>query len=1205
MNVKCNYLLFMKERIVILLLLCVSWLASPFKAWAQEYSVSYKEQPVEQVISDLRKRTGYEFMYQKQVVKDCPLITFSGKRLNLIQLLDQLFWDKAGINYEIVEKTIVLSKKKAVREESKLITGTILDENGETLPGANILLEGSQTGTIADIDGQFSLLVKGKDPVIRISYIGMRDQAIRVNSQKEKFFLIHMKNDAKIMDEVLVTGYQNLKRENATGAYQMISSKEMSNRYASTIVDNLEGKIPGLVSYNTGLNDKGESSLLIRGAGSFQAKTNPLVVVDGLPIEGSIESVNPYEIENITVLKDASAAAIYGARASNGVIVVTTKKANNEKLEVNFSTDLTISERQSYGNYKWANAAEMIELEKYNFNAMRNDTDQSAFDGLVNYYSSNPMAVSPVSRLLVKNYLGGLSDQELNSQLERLGKNDYRKEWQDAMERNQILQQYNLAFRTKGKVLNSSIVLNFKKDNLGTTKENSQALTFSYRGDLKASKWLNLSFGTNVINERAKTHLGGYNGINSFLPYQSMYNEDGTRADMEADTWLGEESLSNSSYGFKSVTYNLLDELNMNFQNTRRTNIRSFVHATANILPEWTVSAQFQYEDISYSSKSYYEADSYAMRNLYNLYTGEELVTEEDWDTGEMVTSSVIKHYIPDGGRLNTDTSEGAYYTFRAQTDYSKTFAERHEVTAAAGFEYRQSKTNTYSNLLLGYDEQTQTNSNGLVNYGLLKEMQGSASLLGSNYYMYGAPDGTDFTTTDVLHRFYSLYFTGNYVYDRRYSASLSYRVDKTDLFGADPEFRGRPLWSAGLSWNIHNESFMKPYEWVDALKLRASYGLTGNIDQTVSSYLTATISANELDGSKYATLNTPPNDQLRWEKTASWNVGVDFSLLNNRLSGSLDWYRKEGSDLLTVTDLDPTTGWSQLTINNGKALNSGFELQLDAAIIRPHSREGLGVNTSFNFSYNKNEVKQVNHEAATGYTALQYYTYHKGYPIHSLFSYRFAGMVNEDNLQYFSWYDKDNNVHTSEITTEDFRVEDVVYSGCLDPKYMANFTPELTYKGFTLSAMFSYYGGHYMRVRSDDWTCDGSQYGYSRFASVSAVPQSYLNYWRSEDKSLYPANGYRGGTNVIGSNYSRFMDANVVPADYLKLRNVVLGYSFNKYVCEKLGVNALRLRIQANNLWTWTRNSQDIDPEANNPYDGSTLNKTPRSYTMSLYINL
>lgn len=1177
------------------------------QADAQEYNVSYKEQTLEQVISDLRKKTGYEFVYQKQILQDVGTVTCSYRHMTLEQLLNRIFYDQAELDYEIVEKTIILSKPKQEQAYFKqVVAGVVTDEEGTPLPGASVRLAGSNVGTATDIDGQFSVIVEGRNPILHISYVGMKGQEVRIKEVKEKFLLIRMQSDTQLMDEVLVTGYQNLKRETATGAYQSLSSKDMEKRYTGSVVSNLEGKIPGLVSYNNGMNEGGESALVIRGAGSFQAKTNPLVVVDGLPIEGSIESVNPYEIANITVLKDASAAAIYGARASNGVIVITTKRAQGEKLSVDFSADLTLSERRNYSNFRWANAAQVIELERHNFDYLRNAEDQTAFNSLLQYYQAQRGAVSPVSRLLLANHLGDLSDSELNNTLTQWSHNDYRREWQDAMERTQVLQQYNVAVRTQGKALSSSIVLNYKGDNNGMQKEHDNALTFSYRGDLKATRWLDLAFGVNVISERSKTHISdptGYGSITAFQPYQSLYNADGTRAALEADVYTGEESLQNPAYGFKPVTYNVLDEVNMNFDRARRTNIRSFVHAGIQLLPEWRIGAQFQYEDIYYKSNAYYESGSYYMRNLYNLYTTEETGFEEDWDTGELLPVTTVKHHIPDGGMLRTTTSEGAFYTFRAQTDYAKTFAGKHEVEAAGGFEFRQSRDKSYSNLLLGYDDQTQTNSNSMVNFGTLKDIEGQASALGPIYTLYGAPTGSDFVTTDVLHRFYSLYLTGGYTYDRRYSATFSYRVDKTDLFGADPEFRGRPLWSAGLSWNLHNEAFLKSVAWIDALKLRASYGLTGNIDQTVSSYLTANISTNEITGDKVATLNTPPNDQLRWEKTASWNVGVDFSLWNNRLSGSIDWYNKKGSDLLTVTDLDATTGWSQLTINNGEALNRGVELQLDGDILRPAKRNALGIRASLNFAYNKNEVKKVTHRPATGQEALSVTTLHEGYPIHSLFSYRFAGMKEEDGIQYFSWKGADGQIHTSDISGEEFTVDDIVFSGGLDPKYMAGFTPEISYAGFTLSAMFSYYGGHYMRARVDEWSSDGTLCGYHRLSEIDAVPASYLNYWRSEDKTLYPANGYPGGTNVVGDY--RYMDANVVPADYLKLRNLVLGYSFPRKLCRSIGINTLRLRIQLNNLATWKRNNLGVDPEANNPVTGDNLVRTPRSYTMSLSINL
>lgn len=1194
---------------ILFVVVCLLVLA-PVGLYAQKYSVAYKNTPIEQVITDLRKKTGYEFVYQKQIIQGAGSVTATYKRMTLEQLLNRIICDEAELDYDIVGKTVVLSKPKHEQSYYKqVLTGIVTDEDGEVLPGASIRVLGTETGTITDMDGQFSVIIEGRQPVLRVSYISMKDKDVAVNRGKDKFLMITLQSDTKQLNEVVVTGYQKLKRENATGAYNTISAAEMENRYSGSIVSNLEGKVPGLISYNNGLNDGGETAMTIRGVGSFNAKTNPLVVVDGLPIEGSIESVNPYEIDKITVLKDASAAAIYGARASNGVIVITTKQAKSGKLQVDFNADLTISEKNDYSNFGWASAAEMIELEQYNFNYIKNAADQSAMNSLLDYYNNQRGVLSPVSRLLTANYLGELSDDELNSTLSKWSRNNYRKEWQDAYERTHILQQYNLALRTQGRNLASSIVLNYKGDNNGKVNEYNNAINMSYRGDLKAAPWLDLAFGVNILSERSKTRINeltGWGNIYSFQPYESMYNADGSAAELEADTYTGEESLQNSDYGFKKVTYNPLEEVGMNFEKTRRTNIRSFLHADFKILPEWRASAQFQYEDIYYKSDAYREADSYAMRNLYNLYTtgGTSYVYDEDWDEYYEVTNPTA-HNIPDGGRLDTTTSEGAYWTFRAQTDYEKTFAGKHFVEAAAGFEFRQTRTKTGGNLLLGYDEQTQTNSNGLVNFGELKDIEGTTSALGQNYYLYGAPDGDSFTTTDVLHRFYSLYFTGGYTYDHRYAASLSYRVDKTDLFGADPEFRGRPLWSVGATWNAHNERFMKKYTWIDMLKLRLSYGLTGNIDQTVSSYLTATIGTNYINGSKQATLNTPPNDQLRWEKTASWNFGVDFAFLNNRIGGSLDIYRKKGSDLLTVTDLDPTTGWSQLTINNGEALNKGFELQLTGDIIRPARRNALGLRASLNFAYNKNEVTSVSHQPSSGYDNLLVYTLHEGYPVHSLFSYRYAGMVEQDGIQYFSWKDADGDVHTSDVSSEEFTVNDAVYSGSLDPKYTAGFTPEISYGGFSLSAMFSFYGGHYMRARVDDWSSDGYETGYStrNFSNIDAVPSAYLNYWRSEDKTLYPANGYLGGSNVVG-NY-QYMDANVVHADYLKLRNIVLGYEFPRSVCRQLGINALRLRVQINNVCTWTRNNLGVDPEANNPASGTTLLRTPRSYTMSLAVSL
>lgn len=1173
----------MRQNIYSIIIAVVLLTAIQHKAWAQQtYDVDYKEQTIEQVVKDLRQKTGYQFVYKKEILQNAPLITCTYKNATLQQLLNRIFDEEADLDYEISNGTIILKPAAQNRPYFKrIITGTVTDQDDEPLPGVTVMLRDTKTGVSTDLEGMFTIIAEGKEPVLDFSFVGMKPKSVKVMQRTQKPLLVKMEVDAKLLSEVFVTGYQNIKRENATGAYQLISNKTLEQRYTGDVASNLEGLIPGLVGGVKG----DESDLVIRGVGSFNAVTTPLVVVDGLPVEGGLASVNPYNIENITVLKDAAASSIYGARASNGVIVITTKSAKNDKLEVSFNADLTISEKNDYGYMRWANASQLIELERYNFLYVKNNPSQSAYQNLQNFYNTRRSALSPIVRLLMAKEMGDITADELSSQLAALGKNNYYKEWQNVWERPQITHQYNLSLRNRGKYINSNIVLNYKGDNEGVKKEYDNTLTFSYKGDLNVTKWLSLEFGANIISDRSKRHISSeWNDITSFAPYQSMYNADGTLAEMEAGAYLQEPSLLNGLYGLKSEAYNLHDEVGRNFNNGRETNLRSFIHAKAQLLDGWTVGGMFQYEDIYAKSDAYSEAASYDMRHLYNLYT-----------------STNGTHYLPDGGMLRTRTSEGSYYTFRAQTDYSREFAEKHEVEALAGFEFRQSEYKTNNTLLLGYDEQSQTNNMGTTNLSQLKDVEGTVSALGSAYSMYGAPSGNDYTSSDILHRFYSLYFNGNYTYDHRYAGSISYRVDKADLFGADPKFRGRPLWSVGASWNAHNEEFMQQFTWLDALKLRTSYGLTGNIAQDFSSYLTATVGVNEINGVRVATLNTPPNEQLRWEKTASFNMGVDFAVLKGRLTGSLDYYRKNGSDLLTTTDLDPTTGWTSLTINNGKLLNTGVELQLNGDILEARNSNQLGISASFSIAYNKNKVTSVNHEATSGAEALYPYTLHQGYPARSLFSYKFAGMKEINGIQYFGWEDKNGEVHYADINTEEFTTDDVVYSGSLDPKVSMAFTPTLTWKGFTLSAMFTYYGGHVMRARYEDWTYDGGPYGYNSLSYLAAVPASYLNYWTTLSDQ-YPANGYAGSTNVVGD--SQYLDANVVPADYLKLRNIVLGYDFPKSICKRLKVQSLRLRVQVNNLWTWTRNKLDIDPEACNPITGESFLRTPRSYTMSLGVN-
>ncbi|MDE6536505.1 MAG: SusC/RagA family TonB-linked outer membrane protein [Muribaculaceae bacterium] len=1109
------------------------------------------------------------------------------------------------------EMSVKSAETQSSSKKTMKITGTVTDDAGEALPGATVQIKGTTIGAITDVDGNFTILAKQGSSDLLVNFVGMEPFSMRITPENVGTPLkIVLSPSSTMLDQVVVTGYQTIKKENATGSSTTINAKELEKRHSADITASLEGNVPGLVVDKKNTYKTGEDQLTIRGTGTFEARTAPLVVVDGLPIEGGLNSVNMYEVANITVLKDAAATAIYGARASNGVIVITTKSANKEKISVDFNADVTVSEKLNYNKAGLASAAQLIQLERLNWAAMLADDDQSSFNTLLSNWNMGgfrAQGISQAQRLLLQNYLGEISDSELNDTFDRWSKNDYRKEWMDASQSNQVFQQYNLAIRTQGKRVNSNIIFNYSNDNLGTKNDYMRSIQFRYRGDMEVAKWLNLSFSVNVLSNRSKiydndTEFGSYN---SFAPYLSMYNLDGSPREMEAGVILSNSAFSNPDYELADHSYNFIKDQKQNTSKEAYTNVRSYIHANFTLpVDGWTASAQFQYEDINRSSETLSSKNSYYFRNLYNLYTTVDSKTVwvddpfwdfDDWDGNfdhmymKPEIQDVTTHHIPYGAIKRSSKGSGAYWTFRAQTDYDHIFADVHEVHALAGFEYRDVHTKSSSDMRLGYDPQTLTNQITQTDWSFINGW-GNSSILGPEYAAYGLYGS--FGDSDVLHRYYSYYFTANYVYDHRYSIFGSFRVDKTDLFGTDPKFRGRPLWSISGSWNAHNEAFLRDKTWLNILKVRLSYGLTGNIDPNATSYLTASIGSNGLNGGNVGTVNTPPNDQLRWEKTATWNAGIDFGFLDYRLTGSLDFYHKKGTDLLCDVALDITTGWEKQKLNAGHMINRGFEIQLNGQILQQSKRDDVGINLGASFSYNKNKVTKVFFHPSTG-AEFRQMSLKEGYPMNSMISIDYAGFQQDGKMIYGTWRDHNGEVHNTSTSSADFTIEDCIYSGTTTPVWTGSLIPEIRWNGFSLYGMLSFYGGHVMRVSPVIWS---TTYGYD-----GKCPDSALDYWNGVEGAI--PNGYQTKylkNGAIGSADFR----NVEKADYLKFRTLALSYDFDKKLIRKIGLSELRLRFQINNLCTWSRNKAGWDPEGFTVVNGTPMSY-PRSYTMSLFFNI
>lgn len=1168
-----------------LLIFLITLICIPFASFARNYSVSFNGDDVRQAIAKLKQTTDYEIVYQKDLIKDLNRkISGNFKEVSLDELLEATVERQMGLAYKIVDKTITLCPP-AAGNVSMAVTGVVVDEEGEPLPGASVIVKGTTNGVSTDIDGKFKLDINGKNPVLLVSYVGMDPAEYRVTSaDRSKPVSITLRANAAMMGEVVVTGFQNLKKENVTGAFQQVTSSELDTRSVSSLTSNLEGKVAGMVVNG--------DDIQIRGTSTLAASTSPLIVVDGLPIEGTLNDVNPYEVDKVFVLKDAAAAAVYGARASNGVIVITTKKGVGDNVQVEFNADFTVFNKLNYNDLNRVDAAGLLSLEENNFNWMIND--EYANNQLNNQWSLRGTLWNPMNQLMMRHQLGEVSDADYNRQVAEWKSNSYSGDWDDAMLHNRFEQRYNLAVRTRSKVMSNNIALNWTGDNTYQTNSHNNKLSLRYMGDIKPVKWFGSTLGLQVDNIRTKGKLNSigqsaYNGAftgkfdltgrTSFPEYLGFLNADGTPARLQAYVDLNEPSLSDTSLGLKDEGFVPLDELELNTSEYRSTYTRGYVHLNFYPLDGLELSGKFQFEDLTGKRSNTAVGESYAVRHLYNLFT----------ENG--------KHKLADGGIYDETSLTNTSYTFRFQATYDKTIKDLHSINAVAGYEYRYLKDKSNSSAMVGYDEKNLTHYTGYTNFQDLVDAK--ATDLGSLYSANNIYMANDFGSfNEVEHKFLSYYATANYTFDHKYTVSGSYRIDEADLFGADKKFTRRPLWSIGAGWNAHNEAFLSDITWISQLKPRLSYGVTGNINSNYSSYLTASIYSNPLVGAPRAILDTPPNDQLRWEKTKTFDVGVDFGFFNYRLNGSIDYYNKQGSDILSLVDLDPTTGWSSLNMNNAATRNRGFEIQLNGEIIQAPRPQNVGLRLSASLAYNNNKITKIKHVSTTGWNAIQVRDYKEGRPVNSLYSFRYGGVTyDEDGYQSINWIDSEGELNSMDIQSSAFTPDDVVYSGNLDPKWSGSFTPTVTYQNFTLSAMAAFYLGHYMRINYNKWSyTTGMSYGNS-------APAEYLAYWQTPEAERVDmiGNGYMMEGCSLYSTHVYFSDQNVDHADYMKLRNIVLTYSFPGKICRKIGLSSLRLRAQANNVATWARNKENIDPERVNFYTGEWSVGTPRSYTFSV----
>ena len=723
--------------------------------------------------------------------------------------------------------------------------------------------------------------------------------------------------------------------------------------------------------------------------------------------------------------------------------------------------------------------------------------------------------------------------------------------------------------------------MNYKYDNSGLINHFANQFNAQYKGSYEVAKWLTASFTLNGIyskqREAGYDYNGSYANIWAQPAYMPFYNADGSVKGQHY--WYDGDDYMTFDSPFEDLSSNPVDEYYKNTQTTRRQYMRYHGDLLFKIIDGLTANAQFVYESNRNTVDWMASQDSHVMRTMRNAYY---------YQTAD----GTIKNYVPTtGGMLRTTNTNGRYWTARGQLNYSKTFG-KHDIMAIAGLEFRETKLTGSKALLLGYDDQLQTSSTHTIDFATLSTM---------NYapYFFGASGGypaSQFVfnpyikegmgiVTELHHKYASGYFNLTYTYDEKYNVFGSFRKDYADVYGLNAKFRGTPLWSVGAGWLIHNEDFMKDIKWINFLKLRASYGVTGNIYQGATSYMTASSgSLNSLTNLPYGTIESPANPNLKWEQSRTTNIGIDFGLLDNRLRGSIDYYNKVGKDIFSNRTLDPTTGFTSMFVNMASMRNRGIELQVTYDWFRAATRKGWSWTTNFTMSHNKNVITSVENPSTRAYQ-LTDNPYVEGYPSSALWSYRFAGISDQKGEKGQTlWYIEDGGKSHNASSKSTSIME---YSGQSEPKVIMGMDNSVRWNGFSFSILMAYYGGHMMRALAETET-----FG----VPATAINSYFLNAWTPENPTNTPGIG-RYASTAVGSEPG-YSDISIHHADFLKIRNIVFGYDFPQQWIKHLGMNRLTLRFQIDNpKYLWVANSVHVDPE--------TLGlRNPSSFIFGLNVN-
>ncbi len=1116
--------------------------------FAQKISLSKSNAPLNAVLREIKIQTGYNFLIKESLLKKAKPVTIRVNQMELSAVLQQLFEDQP-LNFTIDSKTVIVTEKEksfieriVERFQEIDVKGRVVDENNQPLVGASVQIKWANRTVITNEKGEFSFTNVDEKAVLVISYVGYQTTEIAVKKEMANIKLAQATAKLEEVSVTINTGYQYLPKERATGSFSTIDNSILNKQVTTNILERLPAMVNG-VTVNKGIS--GEEQIMIRGISTINGPKAPLIILDDFPYEGNLGNINPNMVEDVTVLKDAAAASIWGARAANGVIVITTKKARQyQPIKIDFTANASLSGKPDLGYIRQISSTDFIEVEQQLFS-------QGFYDSNIN--SPAHPVLTPVVDLLNKAKNGRITSEQAQQQIANLKQIDMRDQYQKYMYQNSLNKQYALNLSSASKNLLWTSTIGYD-DNTGNLDEKYNRLNVRLQNIWKPTEKLSLTTGLFFTQANSQSGKSSYGSItisgNWQVPYLQFADNNGNAVVMPS---VYDQNYKESLAGIGLLDWNYYPLNNWQY-NTTKSNSSETILQTAlgyKIIKGLDAELKYQYQRTQSLDNTLFDENSYYARHYINNYA----VLNSDGS---------ITFAVPKGGILDKSNSLISTHNVRGQLNYNYSWL-KHSVRAIGGGEIRETSNQYEGNRYYGY------NTHNLTSNSIDFSRQYPSFITGDRDYI---PRGQSMREKNT--RFVSIYTNAAYTYNKKYTISGSVRRDASNLFGLKTNDQWNPFWSAGFGWNVSDESFYS-FPLLPYLKLRGSYGFNGNIDPAMVAATTIVYDPEPsiLTGSAMARIDQYYNPNLRWETSRIINLALDFATQNQRISGSIDFFSKKGTNLFGTAPLDYTTGITTMLWNVAGMKGRGLDLELKTVNV---NGQAFKWNSILNFSIYHDEVTDYYRQntfasdfvSTTG--AMLPVTGIKGLPVYSILAYPWGGLdpATGDPLGYL---DGKVSKDYSAITGSEKGIEDLTYFGSAIPTYYGSFTNSFNYRNFGIDIGITYKLGYFFRRNSINYTnLFVSRRGHSDYEQRWQKPGD-------ETLTYVPSNPY--SSNSARDQFYNGSSVLVEKGDHIRLQYINLNYELRKENLHKLPVKSIQLYTAINNLGIiWRANNQNLDPD-------------------------